>query len=118
MNVIAWRVVGNDERSVLKPFQRDFPLFGEFVCGRNYSVKFVIHDRQELITLILLVTDESNVDPSVFNPLCQIALGSFDDFETDIGITFLKFADNLRNPVDRTAEICADTDRADLCTFQ
>ena len=89
MNVIAWCVVGNDERSALKPFQRDFPLFGEFVCGRNYSVKFVIHDRQELITLILLVTDESNVDPSVFNPLCQIALGSFDDFETDIGITFL-----------------------------
>ena len=66
----------------------------------------------------LLVTDESDVDPSVFNPLCQIALGSFDDFETDIGITFLKFADNLRNPVNRTAEICADADRADLCTFQ
>ena len=66
----------------------------------------------------LLIADKANVYTPLLDPVGKFTLDSFYYFKMNIRMLMLEFPDDLRDPVNRTAQIGSYFNSTNLCAFQ
>ena len=118
VNVASWCVFCDYERSTLERLDGNELFFGEGIIFGNNNIHRVIHDRKKLVAMILLKADKADINTAFLDPVGQFAFHALDNLYNNIGVCLLEFTDNLRNPVNRTAEIGANAYGALLRTVE
>ena len=114
MHVASGRVLSDNEWSALEHFQRNLTICCKRMLRWKDGKELVIHNWEKLIILSLLITDKSDIYPAFLDPVGKLAFHAFYDLKMYIRVRLFEFPDDLRYPVDRTAEICAYFDSAYL----
>lgn len=118
VDIIAVSILRADERRIFKPFDGNFVILGKGVAFRYHGHHRIVADRDELVRLMLVITDEPNIYLVVLYPVDQIAFMALADLKTNAGVLFLELLDDLGNPVYGTADIGSDGQGTFLCSLE
>lgn len=102
VDIVAVGILRADERRIFKPLDGYFVILGKGVAFWYHGHHRIVADRDELVRLMLVITDEPNIYLVVLHPVDQIAFMALADLKTNAGVLFLELLDDLRNPVNGT----------------
>ena len=103
MYIASGSIFRGNKRDTVKFFQWDYLIFGKGMSFRKDRKQLVIHNGKELIAMSLLAADKTDIHSPFLNPVCEFALGSFNNFEMDVRMSMMEFLDDPGDPVDGAA---------------